>query len=414
MWRGWWWGQWWRRVPLPACPPAPGVCYQRHRAPHRPMSSDGRPPVPLGGRILTDPDRVFQHNMWDHVQWSEEDTEEARRKAEENSSERIPTEEQVKYERDASVFWDGFYHMHQAKFFKDRRWLFQEFPELLPPTQSHDDHPGDPCRHDEGGLCCPGDEPHHGPGPVRSARDAEEETEMEMEEAAEASRQEEASAGGGAGAGAESGGFPGDQASFRILEVGCGAGNSVVPIITAIRERGGFLYCCDFSSKAVQLVKEHPACDGGVCHVFEHDVCDEGAPLPFPPASLHIILLVFVLSAIPPHRLQGVVSRLCTYLRPGGVVLFRDYGRYDLSQLRFKKDQCLSENFYVRRDGTSVYFFTKEEVHDLFVGAGLEELQNLEDRRLQVNRAKKVLMRRVWMQGKFQKPLHPPTPEAGG
>ncbi|XP_028268269.1 tRNA N(3)-cytidine methyltransferase METTL2 [Parambassis ranga] len=330
----------------------------------------------FGTRFLTDPGQVFQHNAWDNVEWTDEQEAAAKKKVSENNQP-LPPEKQEEYDSRANEYWNEFYTIHENRFFKDRHWLFTEFPELAPQCSlNHVPRP------DVSGTVEPPQEDRTDPQLCRKF----------------------------AALSHTDGDFPGSSATYRILEVGCGVGNTVFPILKTNNDPGLFVYCCDFSSTAVELVKTNSEYDPGRCFAFVHNLSDAEVDYPVPDGTLDVIVLIFVLSALHPNKMQASISRLARLLKPGGVMLLRDYGRYDMAQLRFKKGRCLSENFYVRGDGTRVYFFTQEELHKLFSEAGLEKVQNLVDRRLQVNRGKQLTMYRVWIQCKYRKAL-PQPPE---
>jgi tRNAThr (cytosine32-N3)-methyltransferase len=186
----------------------------------------------------------------------------------------------------------------------------------------------------------------------------------------------------------------------HILEIGCGAGNTFFPIVRQ-KIPNLFVYGCDYSSTAVEIVKNHPEYDEHHGKAFVYDISSPDLPSFIPPASIDIISCVFVLSALHPNTWENAVKNIWTLLKPGGLVVLRDYGRYDLTQLRMKRNRRIGENFYIRGDGTRVYFFTNEELSTIF--SKFEILQNAADRRLLVNRAKKLKMFRIWVQGKFKK-----------
>ena len=131
------------------------------------------------------------------------------------------------------------------------------------------------------------------------------------------------------------------------------------------------------------------------------DITSDNPPPNIPPNSIDVCTCIFVLSAVNPSKWEAAVRNFASLLKPGGILLFRDYGRYDLTQLRLKGGRLLEDNFYIRGDGTRVYFFTQEEINGIF-GERFKVLANDVDRRLLVNRARKVKMHRIWVQAKLE------------
>ena len=131
-------------------------------------------------------------------------------------------------------------------------------------------------------------------------------------------------------------------------------------------------------------------------------------------------------------------------LLPGGQLLLRDYGRYDEAQLRFRRGHCIggggegaradpdgeaAGNFYVKQDGTRVYYFSRADLHALFGdgaaaagaadgaaedapcgifararGAGLRCVECEYIARQYQNRQQRVARYRVWVHAVFEKP----------
>uniref|UniRef100_K1QWQ1 tRNA N(3)-methylcytidine methyltransferase n=1 Tax=Magallana gigas TaxID=29159 RepID=K1QWQ1_MAGGI len=162
-----------------------------------------------------------------------------------------------------------------------------------------------------------------------------------------------------------------------VLEVGCGVGNFIWPLLQ--EDQSMFFYACDFSPRAVQFVKDNPNYDPSRCSAFQCDITNDD--------------------------LSGNVPQ-DSVMRPGGSLLFRDYGLYDYAMLRFAPGHKLSENFYVRQDGTRAYYFTTEKVLELAERCGFDRSQSQCEyvQRETVNKKEDLCVPRIFVQGKFLKP----------
>nr|XP_018265270.1 S-adenosylmethionine-dependent methyltransferase [Kwoniella dejecticola CBS 10117]OBR87428.1 S-adenosylmethionine-dependent methyltransferase [Kwoniella dejecticola CBS 10117] len=362
------------------------------------------PPVgsTFGARLLNSEKDVFEHNAWDHVTLPEDFKMKAQEIMELHRSSPVAEGLRDGYNSKPAHYWDKFYALHEEGFFKDRQWLRLEFPELVACSEA-------------------------------------------------------------------------DAGPKIVLEVGCGAGNTVFPLLMRNENPDLHIYATDYSARAVEVVKAnkmYPRAEHGLgeLHASVWDItskpssssssssssrtttssvttlsldreADEGYSLPegIQPGTVDVISVIFVLSALHPKEWDQAIRNLYTALKPGGLLLIRDYGRHDLAQLRIKKDRLLDPeipNLYIRGDGTRVYFFEKEELERMLVAPpshsstkdqqmkqevqsqegpkegeeerGVEKkmfevLQLGEDRRLLVNRKEKKQMYRIWLQVKAKK-----------
>lgn len=341
-------------------------------------------PFQFGSRRLVDPSSVYEFNAWDHVAPSAADLSQAEAQYATQRMHPVSTFDAARFNSDPAKWWNKFYTNNTANFFKDRKWLQQEFPVLTELTSAQD--------------------------------------------------------------------RGGSQA--RILEVGAGAGNTAFPILKANQNPKLMIYACDFSVKAVNLIRASVDYDERFIRAEVWDVSSETLPPGVTENSMDVVLLIFVFSALSPQQWEQAVKNVYRVLKPGGEVCFRDYGRGDLAQVRFRKGRYMEENFYVRGDGTRVYFFAEDQLRTIWGGiravagefkevndedwlagehnessqgsnAVERRIKSLEgstlepifeimslgvDRRLLVNRQKQLRMHRCWIQGRFRKPMKTRSP----
>lgn len=251
-------------------------------------------------------------------------------------------------EINAQKHWDLFYKRNEDRFFKDRHWTTNEFEELLQDDTSIDNE-------------------------LNWNKD-----------------------------------ICGCHSWNSLLEIGCGVGNFLFPLVEKLDKLGmkhKQYYACDISPRAIKFMESHYLYDASrmnffQCNITTPDILQKWIPKP----GVDIVTMIFVMSAISPEKFSTVIKEIYEILRPGGLVLFRDYGRHDMAQLRFKPGHKIADNFYMRQDGTRSYFFSVEELSELFRASGFDIVSNQYVLARTCNRKESINLKRIFVQGKFKKP----------
>ena len=101
--------------------------------------------------------------------------------------------------------------------------------------------------------------------------------------------------------------FQASGSPLVILEVGCGVGNFLFPLLE--EDPTMFFYACDFSPRAVAFVREHPLYDTERCHAFQCDITTDSLT-EHVRRPVDLITMIFVLSAIHPDKMRQALENI--------------------------------------------------------------------------------------------------------
>jgi len=168
---------------------------------------------------------------------------------------------------------------------------------------------------------------------------------------------------------------------LTLMDLGCGAGASLVPILKYFQgacvdhKREMTVLASDISGEAVELlewsVEKQLMAESSSAVRLETTTWDLTKPIP-DESWLNrgdFGTLIFTLSAIHPDYQLESLRNCVTTLKPNGRLLFRDYGAYDMIQERCKKR--VGEWTVIKLDGVLCTFYTVDRLSKLFQDAGL-------------------------------------------
>lgn len=196
--------------------------------------------------------------------------------------------------------------------------------------------------------------------------------------------------------------------STTILEVGCGYGCTMVPILKSFP---GITYIAtDFSPEALSILRNNvekllPAAYSPLPDSVQVRVLDiVTTPLSVGPALLTLpsrVLAIFAISAIDPSYHEAAFRHIYLSLQEGGYFLFRDYAIHDMTMYRHKVR--FGEHLYQRGDGTLAYYFDVDYVDEILSKVGFSKVELRYDCVQCRNKKSSVDMKRVFVHAVYKK-----------
>ena len=188
--------------------------------------------------------------------------------------------------------------------------------------------------------------------------------------------------------------------SLRIVEVGCGHGCSMYPLMNGLSYVEKYI-ATDYSLNALTILKENPSYDHSriVTAFWDVTVPPDLNGLFQKPSDA--VLCIFALSAVKPELHVTALKNMAAILKPNGVILFRDYGMHDMTMYRHTLRHA--ENLYQRSDSTLAYYFDMAYMREIAALSGLTVIE-LEYATVEVrNRKMENRMKRVFLHAVLQR-----------